>query len=293
MVQNIAQATSACKNGAGHKFPEAMSFSRRASSSCSPPYDSRSALWHDGSLQNQLFHVTWKSGWPAINKDDLKSLIVGHAPPGYHPFPIEPERDEFSSASLGLVWNVLGPTGLKAMSLTERPGFLRLHGQAAGISFHDMSALVGRRQTEWNTVSTVRLEFQPKVEDERAGLSIFMSPRYHYDISKVRRDGRDYVQLVEQVSDIHEVTAEVPVAAGPLLLRIESTALTYSFSFAVEGGAWVHLGSGDQRLIASEVADVWSGAYLAMFSESKDGNLGPPADFDWFDYKTSQPSQRR
>jgi xylan 1,4-beta-xylosidase len=234
-----------------------------------------------------LFPVTWKDGWPAVSTGDMKSLMVSHAVLGEHPFAAHAGRDDFSRSVLGSDWNVLGPAGLKAMSLTERTGFLRLHGQAA-ISFQQTTAFVGRRQTEFNTVSTARMEFEPKADGESAGLTVFMSPKYHYDVQKVRRGGKTYVQLVKQVSDMHEVTAEKEVGDGPLLLRIESTAESYKFSFATEGGAWVELGSGQERLIASEIANVWSGMYIAMFAVSPAGEDATPADFDWFEYKVEQ-----
>jgi alpha-N-arabinofuranosidase len=234
-----------------------------------------------------LFPVTWKDGWPAVSTGDMRSLEVQHPPPGDHPWAMEPDRDDFNASKLGLEWNVLGPAGLKAMSLTERPGFLRLHGQPA-LSFAQTTAFVGRRQTEWNTVSTVRMEFAPTTDGEMAGLTVFMSPQYHYDVCKVRRDGKIYVQLVKQVSDMHEVTREVEVGDGPLRLRVESTAENYKFSFAPESGAWVELGSGDERQIASEIANVWSGMYIGMFAVSPAPATAPAADFDSFEYRVAQ-----
>ena len=235
-----------------------------------------------------LFPVQWREGWPLVASQDMHKLTVHHAPPGDHPFAGEPERDDFSETSLRSDWNTIGPLGMTTFSLRERPGFLRLHGQPAGLSFQQTTAFVGRRQTEWKTVSTTRMEFQPRADGDRAGLTIFMSPRYHYDIVKVWRGGKAYVQLVKQVDDIHVVAAEQPVDDGPLLLRIESDAEQYRFSYAREGGPWVLLGSGEERLIASEIANVWSGAYIGMFSECKDGSHGPAADFDWFEYKTAE-----
>lgn len=233
-----------------------------------------------------LFPVHWKDGWPSIDTALMASLEVRHAPPAGHIFSPAPGRDDFDGRSLASDWNVLGAAGLRTLSLTERPGFLRLHGQPA-LSFRETSALVGRRQTEWETTSTVRLEFEPKMNGESAGLTIFMAPSYHYDIVKTRHDGSCFVQLIKQVSDMHEVAAEVPITEGPILLRIQSTAETYRFSFAQEGETWIQLGTGDERLIASEIAYVWSGAYLAMFSISPVPEKATPADFDWFDYQVS------
>ena len=239
-----------------------------------------------------LFPVQWKDGWPSVARDDVRSLIVDHASPGNHPFSASTERDDFAEPFLRSDWNTIGPSGTQVMSLSERPGFLRLHGQPAGLSFQQTAAFVGRRQTEWRTTSTARVEFSPEQSGDRAGLTIFMSPAYHYAICKVWRDGRTYLQLVKQVDDLHIVAAEAPVGDGPLLLRIDSDAEQYRFSYAVDGGAWILLGTGEERLIASEVANVWSGAYLGMFAESQNGAHGPPADFDWFDYEHEQESHK-
>jgi xylan 1,4-beta-xylosidase len=240
-----------------------------------------------------LFHVNWKDGWPSIDSKDVQSLTVHHALPADHPFPEKPERDDFSETSLQSDWNTIGPLGLGVMSLTERPGYLRLYGQPYGLSFKETTAFVGRRQTEWRTESTAKLDYHPKAEGDQAGLTIFMSPQYHYDIVKVWHNDKTYVQLAKQVADMHLIAAEQPIEDGPLLLRIDTDAEHYRFSFSVAGGVWTVLGTAEQRLIASEIANVWSGAYLAMFSEAASGNQGPPADFDWFDYKDTQELQGR
>jgi xylan 1,4-beta-xylosidase len=232
-----------------------------------------------------LFPVHWKDGWPVVSSEDVRGLTVHHATLPSHAFPAAAERDDFTASHLRSEWNTLGPLGMGVMSLTERPGYLRLHGQANGQSFQDTTAFVGRRQTEWRTTSTTKLEFEPQAEGECAGLSIFMSPKYHYDIAKVWRNGSTYIQLLKQVDDLHVVSAEEAVAVGPIYLRIDSDAEQYRFLYSLDGTTWILLGTGDERLIASEIANVWSGAYLAMFVEAFDSRNTPPADFDWFDYK--------
>ena len=240
-----------------------------------------------------LFPVQWKEGWPSVSHEDVASLTVRHTLPGSHPFPAEPERDNFDQALLGSEWNTFGPAGMSTLSLTERPGFLRLHGQPDGFSFKQSTAFVGRRQTEWRTTSTTRLEFHPRQAGDRAGLTIFMSPLYHYDIAKLWRDGKQYVQLLKQVDDLHVIAAEAQIEDGPRLLRIESDAEQYRFFYAKDGGVWNLLGSGEERLIASEVANVWSGAYLGMFSECGEDAHATPADFDWFDYTATEEPRGR
>lgn len=238
-----------------------------------------------------LFPVRWKDGWPSVARDDVRSLTVNHAFPDDHPFPAAPERDDFAEPSLRSDWNTIGPSGIQVMSLTERPGFLRLHGQSTGLSFQQTTAFVGRRQTEWRTTSTARLEFHPVQLGDRAGLTVFMSPMYHYDICKIWRDAKTYVQLTKQVDDLHVIAAEALVVDGSLLLRISSDAEHYRFSYSEDGRTWILLGSGEERLIASEVANVWSGAYVGMFAEAQNATSEPPADFDWFDYRIDEATQ--
>jgi hypothetical protein len=38
-----------------------------------------------------------------------------------------------------------------------------------------------------------------------------------------------------------------------------------------------------ERLIASEVADVWSGAMIGLYSTGNGRVVAHPADFDWFE----------
>lgn len=240
-----------------------------------------------------LFHVKWMDGWPTIDSQDTASLIVDRATLPPHSWPEQAARDEFSEQSLRLEWNTIGPQGLRNISLTERPGFLRLHGQPGGFSFTQPTAFVGRRQTEWWTTSTVRMEFDPRDDAEQAGLTVFMSPLFHYDLCETRGAGQRFVQVVKQVGDIHVVAAQIPVPPGPLLLRIESDPLLYHFSYAESDGVWHEVGTAEAKLLAPEIASVWSGAYIGMFSASNGPQNGSPADFDWFEYQAWDHAEER
>jgi alpha-N-arabinofuranosidase len=238
-----------------------------------------------------LFPVTWKDGWPTIAAEDTQALAVKRLALPEHVWPQEPTHDDFNRERLGLEWNTIGPLGVKSFSLTERPGYLRLYGQPDGISFSKPTAFVGRRQTEWWTTSTVRMEFSPKRDGERAGLTVLMSPTFHYDLCEIAEDGRLSVELVKQVGDLYEIANRVPVPAGPLLLRIESDPFRYRFGFAAQDGIWHEVGTGEVNLLAPELANVWTGMYIGMFSASSVSSA-VPADFDWFDYNSEEREKR-
>jgi len=61
----------------------------------------------------------------------------------------------------------------------------------------------------------------------------------------------------------------------------------------IDGTTCILLGTGHKRLIASEIANIWSEDYLAMFSEASDSRNAPPLDFDWFDCKAIANTQEQ
>lgn len=235
-----------------------------------------------------LFPMEWNDGWPVVKQQDMDQLQVNEPVPEGHPWPVRPPRDDFSSTKLDDEWNTIGPSGLTSFSLTERPGFLRLHGQESLLSFSATTAFVGRRQTEWKSRSETQLEFDPHSENEEAGLTVLMSPTYHYEIFITRRAGNRVVMLRRRAGDLEQVAAQISIPAGPVRLRIDSDPEKYSFYYADSAGHWNLLGTGLERLISSEVASVWSGAYLGMYSSGNGKKCLAPADFDWFQYDTSR-----
>jgi len=152
-------------------------------------------------------------------------------------------------------------------------------------SFATTTAFVGRRQTEWTSRSEAQLEFNPQSDNEEAGLTVFMSPSYHYEILITTRAGKRVALLRKEAGDLQQIAAQTSLSAGPVRLRIDSDPQKYSFYYADAGGDWKLLGTGLERLISSEVAAVWSGAYIGMYSSGNGKRCVGPADFDWFQYQ--------
>lgn len=233
-----------------------------------------------------LYPMQWMNGWPVIPQQDIDQLKVDEPVPALHLWQPRLARDDFNSTKLDDEWNTIGPLGFGAWSLNERQGFLRLHGQESLLSFGTVTAFVGRRQTEWTSRSETQLEFNPKSENEEAGLTVLMSPSYHYEIVVTTRGGQRVVVIRKQAGDMRELAAQALAPAGPLRLRIDSDPQKYSFYYAGAKGDWKLLGTGIERLISSEIAAVWSGAYIGMYASGNGQKCIVPADFDWFQYET-------
>lgn len=235
-----------------------------------------------------LYPMRWHDGWPVVKQDDIDGLEVNETTLPSHRWPPRPSRDDFSSSKLDDEWNTIGPLGMSTWSLTQRPGFLRLFGQEALLSFSAATAFVGRRQTEWTSRSETKLEFAPQSEKEEAGLTVLMSPSYHYEICVTLRNGHRVIVLRKQAGDLQQVAAQAFAPDGPVQLRIDSDPEKYSFYYAGSTGDWKLLGTGLERLISSEIAAVWSGAYIGMYASGNGKKCAAPADFDWFQYEAPQ-----
>jgi alpha-N-arabinofuranosidase len=84
------------------------------------------------------------------------------------------------------------------------------------------------------------------------------------------------------------VTASAPAnGLGPLTLRIEAVPTEYRLSFALADAPeeWTSPGSTPTRLLSSEVAHGFTGAFFALYATGNGDPAGTPAAFDWFDYE--------
>lgn len=97
-----------------------------------------------------------------------------------HPWPTEPDCDDFNSPQLSPHWQSLRqPTAPDWISTIERPGFLRLRGRESPHSLFQQSLLAQRVQS-FNVTMQCVLEFEPEHYSQCAGLIIYYDSRHHY-----------------------------------------------------------------------------------------------------------------
>ncbi|WP_375194218.1 glycoside hydrolase 43 family protein [Sphingobium sp.] len=80
--------------------------------------------------------IHWKDGWPIWGTPDAPDRVPDRAakPIAGHPFAEPPSSDDFSSPKLGLQWQWNHNPDDSRWSLTQRPGYMRMHAtQADGI----------------------------------------------------------------------------------------------------------------------------------------------------------------
>jgi xylan 1,4-beta-xylosidase len=137
---------------------------------CSRPIPSRGRypLGRETAIQK----VEWtEDHWLRLESDGNRPLVKVPAP-GFPvcPAPAVPARDDFDGPRLSLHFQTLRiPLVEDSLSLTERPGFLRLKGRESLSSKHHQ-ALVARRQQSFTYTAATCVEFEPENYKQMAGL---------------------------------------------------------------------------------------------------------------------------
>jgi xylan 1,4-beta-xylosidase len=232
-----------------------------------------------------LASVEWRDGWPIVDTQAMREFEVEAATLPAHPWPAEPGRDDFDEDRLRLSWVSLSYPKPGIFSLTERPGFLRLWGQATGFSENQQAAFVATRQKDLRAEVEALLEFNPSNEREAAGLSVLQSKSFHFDLMLTIREGRRSLVIRKAVGDIVHEEPAIAAPEGPIAMKIAVEAELCVFSFKGQDGAWVEAGSALPRLISPDVVTGWGGCVIGMFSCGTGEPCRAPADFDWFEYR--------
>jgi len=207
--------------------------------------------------------------------------MAGPLPP---PVPTEalPARDDFDAPALRLDWLTLRHPPAGTWSLNERPGWLRLHGQAARLDDEGATpAFVGRWQTEMTCTVATRLDFEPAREGEEAGLTTYMRETHHYEIAVARRGERRVILLRRRILDLQVVVAEEELPAGAVTLVCDATPEAYTFGYRAGEAPLRVLGPAAIRPISSDDAGTFTGMLLGLYATGHGEPCQTPADFDW------------
>jgi beta-xylosidase len=238
--------------------------------------------------------VKWVDDWPVmgIDKDGngkgepvltYKKPDVGRS----YPVMVPQTSDEFDSRRPGLQWQWEGNYHEGWMSLTQRPGWLRLFAMAipdSGTNLWSAPNLILQKLPAPEFTVTTKLEFGKLAVGEKAGL-IMMGASYSY-LAVERTDGGARVVKVtcqdaaKGGTEIEEGSANC--TGDSLLLRVKASAgAVCQFSYSTDGKEFVPVG---ESFTAS--AGRWMGAKVGLFSVAKDeARQRGYADFDWFQFE--------
>jgi len=244
-----------------------------------------------------LQRVEWRDGWLRLATGGTKPQDSLPVPKGMklHPWPETPARDDFNSAQLDARWSCLRqPADENWLSLTERPGWLRLRGGDSLFSLFQQS-LIARRVQHFQFTAETSLEFSPSHYTQMAGLICHYDTRQHYYLGVTHDEKLSKVLGIVQTDDgAYDELAGSQIVINDwkqIFLRAAVDAERLQFSASPDGKSWQNVGP---VLDFSKLSDDYgstlrfTGAMVGLCAQDLNGTHAV-ADFDYFDYQTIRP----
>ena len=229
-----------------------------------------------------LAPVTWpRGGWPVVNGNGVVQVdmtcptlpqVILSSPPGHLEF----------DHPLGLEWNYIQPPVTTNYQIKD--GHLSMIGTELTIGQEGSPTFVGRRLTDKRFTTTVRLDFDPKKENEEAGI-ILLNNGSHFDLMVTSDKGKQYVVVRLQFGRTHYTSKEMLLQPGPMDLRISLNDAVFTFAYAQDGNPFHEIDRADARFLSSETVGWFTGVYIGMYATGNGQHGETPAMYDWFDYQ--------
>jgi len=239
--------------------------------------------------------LVWgQDGWPRTLDGSGDPTLETPAPDlPEQPWPVAPVRADFDGPELPIDFQWLRtPYPEELFSLTAKPGSLRLYGrESVGSVFRQ--ALVARRQQAHCYSAATMLDFEPEHFQQAAGLICYYNgSKLHYLHVSHDDDIGKHLRVMSCNPDSPQsdsFTAPIPLAAGPVELRVEVDFERLRFGYRQGQGTWAWLPEVFDASILSDEATApgapnFTGAFVGMACQDTSGTAAP-ADFDWFDYE--------
>jgi xylan 1,4-beta-xylosidase len=250
--------------------------------------------------ETALQKVQWREdGWLELVSGGNVPQHEVPAPRGLALIPkaVEPARDNFDTAELNPHFNSLRlPIDASWMSLTERPGFLRLKGRESLMSLFEQS-LIARRQQHFDCRVETLVDFTPDNFQQMAGLVAYYNTSNHsyFHVTADAVSGQRVLRLyVNKDGALSEPNPSIQIAAGSVKLKLEFTHEIYQYYYALGHDIWHAFGAPlSSTMLTDEYATRmrdgyfysfgFTGNYVGVACQDLAGTR-KAADFDYFEY---------
>lgn len=230
-----------------------------------------------------LAPVTWKDGWPwfGLPGNLGRNPRTWVKPKTAAPQPIRTpfaRSDDFSGATLQPLWQWNHAPVDGKWSLSERPGFLRLHALPAP-SFWEARNSLTQRAIGPRSSPTVALDASGLAPGDVAGLGLLNFP---YATLGVERNGAGLELALFDSAHGRTVRVALPAGSTRVWLRADCDFLTEQahFSWSADGKTFAPIG--DPFTMVFQLT-TFQGVRYALFNYNRNGAAGGYADFDSID----------
>jgi len=242
-----------------------------------------------------MMPVCWENDWPGI---DSKSGLVENeylAPelPASGACAIwffESSCDHFSQ-KLPLHWLTLRmPVNEKdsALSLTCRPGVLRLFTKSATTRSLEHPAFAGRRIRHKDWAFSASMEFAPNTETETAGIILLQNENFQFRLEVFRASNGVSLRLVRADGKEEKIIVQTNTDSSQkqIVLAAVCEEMALSFFYGKDQYSLVCIADQeDARILSTEYAGGFVGTLAGLFASGNGKNTDNYADFFWAEYK--------
>ncbi len=205
--------------------------------------DRRYPLGRETAIQRMMWT---EDGWPVLaNGTTCPEVEVALPDLPECPWPEIPALDNFDAPALDMRWQTLRlPLEECDLSLTERPGFLRLYG-GDGLASRRKQSLIAQRLTEMNGMLETSVEFEPEVFKQMAGLILLYDSDncLYLHLTHDEELGKVVTLLVMENKKCFSPGGYIPVASGQSIrLRMTLRNMYVRCGYAVGDGPWQPIG---------------------------------------------------
>lgn len=206
-------------------------------------------------------------------------------------------KDDFDSPELDINYASLRvPVTEEWLSLSERPGFLRLKGRESLNSTWNQS-LIARRVQHFELTFSTCVDFEPENFQQLCGIVCYYNTSHYFYLHIAGRDGGGK-ELGLLRCDAYKTTSLTPQNIdlskyGKVYLKAEWDKELLTFYYAVKEGEWIQIGkTQDASILSDDYVQHSSGWYRAAFTGAFVGvacqdltGEKKHADFDWVEYQ--------
>ncbi|MBQ6745675.1 MAG: glycoside hydrolase family 43 protein [Bacteroidaceae bacterium] len=230
--------------------------------------------------EENAWPVVYGKGWVDVNMPDVKTLTQVLMPQASN------HVDFKGGKKLGFEWIYINNPVEQNYSYANN----QLQLNATAVTLDDprkTPTFVARRQTDVNCVVTTSMTLRDAKVGDRAGLTVYMEPRGHYDVALVAgADGSQQVELSYRLGELKHVEKTVKLnTKGAVQFKVDATNSHYAFSYSADGKNFLPLGKMDSFFLSTETLGGFTGMLFGLFAEGIEGTKAT-AVIDWFDYQS-------
>ena len=257
---------------------------------CGRPVDGKHCtLGRETSIQK----CAWKNdGWLYLEQGGNHPAQFVPAPRGIEPQPFQETawNGLFDTDRLDINFQSLRrPITGEWLSLTDRPGYLRLYGQEPTVSLFKQS-LIARRVQAFDIEVETAFEFNPVSFQQMAGLVAYYDTQNHFylRVSHDEKLGRTLNIIATDAGESSEIlSSDVSIPdEGAIRMKLRFNGPSLRFFQAVGSDEWTPVGPElNGTILSDDYHNLgFTGAYVGLCAQDLTG-MRCPADFSCFHYR--------